>query len=503
MEVNSRSSSTNRTNDRLQARLAKAMAAKNATAAPGDNLTVASPRSSTDIGSRSSMERPSMERPSVDKDGRLTAKDLAEPAPSVTSQPGAAVPMTPPSSTKEDELSKDKPAEVSSLTPAATDGSTVDESTRATETAATPDLEQQYTQKPQAASQQTENPVTEASDASKVFLQEEIQEYLERIDSLQSKLQYLSRTAAESAKKTAAAAQPGSQERKLAEKDEKIALLMEEGQKLSNTEQKFRTSIRKLRQQMADQEKQVEEQKKAKDRAVAEVEALKGRLNGSDEKEKRQEEARKATAALQRDIDNLRKEMAAKDEAMRRFELDLKAKAEKTEVANAEAHAQALTAERQKQKELEDVISAMKAENESLIDKARLDGLEWSEKLERAMERNRSLEEESKHEIRSLEAKLEAVRAAAEEVSSGSGGEAQIKLVRQIETLQSQYSTASDNWQGIEASLLAKVAGLEKERDEAQRRESEMRKKARDAVSVQPRSHDITRARCYSLVHGF
>jgi molecular chaperone GrpE (heat shock protein) len=58
--------------------------------------------------------------------------------------------------------------------------------------------------------------------------------------------------------------------------------------------------------------------------------------------------------------------------------------------------------------------------------------------------------------------------------------------MRQIETLQSQYATASDNWQGIEASLLAKAANLEKERDEAQRRESEMRKKARDAVSTDP-----------------
>jgi hypothetical protein len=75
------------------------------------------------------------------------------------------------------------------------------------------------------------------------------------------------------------------------------------------------------------------------------------------------------------------------------------------------------------------------------------------------------------------------MRSVAEEASSGSGGEGQIKLIRQIETLQSQYATASGNWQGIEASLLAKVANLEKERDDAQRRESEMRKKARDAVS--------------------
>jgi len=84
------------------------------------------------------------------------------------------------------------------------------------------------------------------------------------------------------------------------------------------------------------------------------------------------------------------------------------------------------------------------------------------------------------------------MRTAAEEASSGSGGEAQVKMFRQIETLQSQYATARENWQGIESSLLAKAATLEKERDEAQRRESEMRKKARDAVRAANAQHART-----------
>jgi TATA element modulatory factor len=88
-----------------------------------------------------------------------------------------------------------------------------------------------------------------------------------------------------------------------------------------------------------------------------------------------------------------------------------------------------------------------------------------------------------KGEIHVLESKLEAVRARAEEASSGAVGDAQAKLLRQIETLQTQYSVASENWQGIEASLMARSANLEKERDEALRRESDMRKKARETVS--------------------
>jgi hypothetical protein len=107
--------------------------------------------------------------------------------------------------------------------------------------------------------------------------------------------------------------------------------------------------------------------------------------------------------------------------------------------------------------------------------------VEWQEKLDRAVERGRNVEEELKLELRAAEGKLEAMRVAAEEASAGSGGD--IKLIRHIETLQSQYASASENWQGIETSLLTKAANLEKERDEAQRRESEMRKKARDSVS--------------------
>jgi TATA element modulatory factor len=53
-----------------------------------------------------------------------------------------------------------------------------------------------------------------------------------------------------------------------------------------------------------------------------------------------------------------------------------------------------------------------------------------------------------------------------------------------VETLQTQYAIANENWQGIEASLVTRVASLEKERDDALRRESDMRKKAREAVST-------------------
>lgn len=327
--------------------------------------------------------------------------------------------------------------------------------------------------------------------------QEEVQEYVERIDSLESKLQYLSRTAADSSRQAANQSTPGSTERKLAEKDEKIALLMEEGQKLASGEQKYRTIIKKLRQQFADSEKQNTELKKSRDKAAADAESLRTRLNSSEEKEKRQEETRKATAVLQKEIDALKKEKSTRDEAVRKLERDLRTKTE--EASRVPTLSKNLASEREKLKKEEEGHAAVKAERDSLAEKSKQESVEWSEKLDRAVERGRTAEEELRVEMKAMETKLEVMRTQAEEATSGSGGEAQVKLLRQIETLQSQYASASSNWQSMEASLLAKLSNLEKERDEAQKRESEMRKKARDSVCFNHMVVKDTHANLYRL----
>lgn len=89
-----------------------------------------------------------------------------------------------------------------------------------------------------------------------------------------------------------------------------------------------------------------------------------------------------------------------------------------------------------------------------------------------------------------LESKLELLRSRSEEVSSSATGDSQAKLLRQIETLQTQYALASENWQGIEGTLTSRVAALEKDRDETAKRESDVRRKAREANSKARRLED-------------
>ncbi|KAM0259537.1 hypothetical protein ACHAQJ_003263 [Trichoderma viride] len=498
--ANSRASSTSRANDRLQARLAKALANKNALA-PGENRANASPRSSFDAASRSSMERPSIDKDKSDdgsKDYKSESPMEQQPASETETSQTATDPSTSTSTT-----TTIIPITITDNDAAAVEASPelavekAEDTLSGAEVQQTPEeapskeeelvKEETSIDTPDAATTVVENGAAAAESAreleeAKLRHREEVQEYVERIDSLESKLQYLSKNAADSAKKAASSAPSGSPEKKMAEKDERIALLMEEGQKLAGAEQKYRAAIKTLRLQVGERDKQLDEARKAKDKMALDAQALRDRLDGDEEKEKRQQEAIKATAGLRKEIDALKRDNANKDAAIRRLEQEVKSKEEHGEVAKVDAVNKAVSAERVKQKELEEANDAVRADLEALGEKARLDAIEWGEKLERAIQRGSTVEAELRLELRSMEGKLEGVRVTAEEAASGTGGEAQVKLFRQIETLQSQYASARQNWQGIEASLMSKTTSLERERDEAQRRESEMRKKARDAA---------------------
>lgn len=466
----------------------------------GTGSIAASPRSSIDtLPSRNSVDRQSLDSRGDDKkqtdvvaaevvaapdsgtktdDTRVIQDDKPDDK-AVEAPPPKGEDLNGPTSKPEPE-----PKPAPEATPASTPSLQPNPSTARDETANTKPIESTESTPPARLGNGDTSNLAKELEELKARQQEEIQEYVERIDSLQSKLQYLSKGAADSARKTAQGAPSGSADRKLAEKDEKIALLMQEGQKLSGTEHKLRMSLKKLRQQLGDQEKQAEALRAEKAAALAEAETLRVRLDSDEVDGRHHEESNKALAALQKEVDALRKEGVAKDEALSKLEQSLKAKAESDAAASVEAQNKMLAAEQAKQKQLEETISELKAANESLENKSRLEGLEWAEKLQRAQERSRIIEADSKTELLTLENKLEAMRSAAEEaVSGGAGGDGPVNLIRQMETLQSQYATASSNWQGIEASLLAKVSSLEKERDDAQSRESEIRKKAREAVS--------------------
>ena len=318
--------------------------------------------------------------------------------------------------------------------------------------------------------------------------QEELHSHVERVDALQAKLQYLAREASESARTAASSAPAGSLEKKVAEKDQQVAQLMEEGQKLAGNEQKHRGIIKKLRAQLTANEKDLNEQKIWRQKTEIELSHLRARSQDLDDLEKASRDSRRLTDQLQRDLEKLRADLSARDATISKLKRQLQEESDRTKSMAAKANDQVLEMSQRRISELEETLATLKVEKDLVADRAKSQAAELQGKLERASERARAVEMDLKGEIQALESKLEAFRVRAEETSSGALGDAQAKLLRQIETLQTQYAVASENWQGIEASLVARAANLERERDEALRRESEMRKKAREAVRDSPRS---------------
>lgn len=314
--------------------------------------------------------------------------------------------------------------------------------------------------------------------------QDELHRYIEQVDALQSKLQYLSKEASEAARKAVAEAEPGSAERKLAEKDGKIAALMEEGRSMAANEQKLRTVIKKLRAQVTENEKTIAELKASQEKLQTELSNVRARTSRLEELEKDQVESQKLLSRARADLESLLSDLDIRDATVKSLKAELqKAHDENASAASKQAK-DALEAEQKKTKDLEETIASLQVEKNLATERAKKNMAETNEKADQAAERARLAELELKAELQAMEAKLEAMRALAEENSSGAVGDSQAKLLRQMETLQTQHAIASENWQGIEATLLARVANLEKERDEALKRESEMRKKARETVSV-------------------
>ncbi|KAL4812372.1 TATA element modulatory factor 1 TATA binding-domain-containing protein [Aspergillus spinulosporus] len=478
----SRSSSNARKNDRLQERLARAIAKNSAMNTPDSSSAVVSPISSPvpSNGARSSMDIES---------------SLGSPPREIISLPGtgSGSPAAAPSRTSHDSSSSPRvSSEAAVPTPSEKDTSASAPTSEAgggeTDPSSTP-----KEPAPIDSGSLAERGITPANEeensdglqqpdktAVESELQEEIHGYIERIDALQSKLKYLAQEAAESARKAAATAEPGSVERQLREKDERIALLLKEGQKLSKTEMDHRTLIKKLRQQLAENSKLQAEAKKKNDRLEKDLANAEARVKRAEAAEKRATGSLSAQTKAARDLETVTAERNALSQTVQEMKGQLARAVSRADAAETKANSDALEREKQRANQLEEELSSARIEREISEEKLKREIADLKETIEQEKERARVLEVELKGEQSVLESKMESLRSRAEEASSGVAGDAQVKLLRQIETLQTQYAAASENWQALEGSLLSRLANVEKERDEVARREAEARRKIRE-----------------------
>lgn len=508
IDISRSASNSNKTNDRLQERLARAIAAKN-NAQKADSLALSSPPSRTSSPAtvidspRGSLDvdfagKEEKAGPAIDSETviDINGKEAAGETPTIQLQPSALEIQKRPDNDRElNGLMARMESEVV--------GRLSTESTRSSVVRESIDSSQQLFTGPRPSLEIPSVDITGAGislkspeeydallkqlqsdyETSELQRQEETHGYIELIDALQAKLQYLAKESAESARKSSNAAAAGSMEKKLADKEEQVALLMEEGQKLSKKELNHLTTIKKLRAKIQEDSKDVAEARRKQEKAEKDAVFLTDRLNRSEGSEKLLSEKQRMINQLQKEIDSLKVVRDSKDSTISSLKAQLEQAIAQEKQAETKQTNEALQAERKRALDLEDDVANLKIEKNLVADRAQSQVKELREKIEKDAEHARITELEMKTEQQMLESKLEVMRARAEEVSSGATGDAQAKLLRQIETLQTQYAVASENFQGIEASLVARATTLERERDEATRREADIRKKAREIVS--------------------
>ncbi|KAJ5637492.1 hypothetical protein N7490_007371 [Penicillium lividum] len=480
----SRSSSNARRNDRLQERLARAMvksntANRNTQSSPSRSSPAATPRPSNDM--RRSMDIDSTLASSAEITDSLKSPSHTEEETNLE----ANVPRS----------SHDSGTSIRNSTEMNAGESLPRDSGDVVERPANLD---NATEKPTESQVTGESTIRPSVDSTRISVdlpvddepsdeqtaelerQEEIHGYIERIDALQSKLKYLAKEAAESAKYAAASASPGSVKKQLLEKDEKIAMLLEEGQKLSKSEMDHRTVIKKLRQQLVDSTKDQTDMKKRNDKLERDFANSEARAKRAEAAEKRAIESLSSQTKSTKDFDAVLNERNALSQTVTEMKAQLSRALARAEASEAKANSDALDHEKRKANELEEELANAKIDRDISEEKRKKEISELKEKLDQEKERARMLEAELKGEQSVLESKMESLRTRAEEASSGATGETQAKLLRQIETLQTQYSVASENWHSLEGSLLSRLANVEKERDDLARKEGDLRKKIRE-----------------------
>ncbi|KAI9685972.1 MAG: hypothetical protein M1822_003955 [Bathelium mastoideum] len=316
---------------------------------------------------------------------------------------------------------------------------------------------------------------------------EELNAHLERIDALQSKLTYLARSTATTAQNAVQSASSGSPEQKIAERDEKIAQLLEEGTKLSATEIKHLGIIKKLRSRVSEEDKAKENLAKRLSKAESAFQEATERASRTEVELKVMGERMKRVSKLEGEVEALRAERDGHGTTMLELQSQLEESRQQAEEAEKKVQSGAVEAKKRAADDLAEQLENARIEKKLLEERLRTEIRQAEESAKRKEEQAKISDMELKAEIANLESKIELLRTRTEEASSDPAGESQAKLLRQIETLQTQYALASENWQGIESTLTARLAALEKERDDAAKRESDVRRKARD-IGVKSRT---------------
>lgn len=252
--------------------------------------------------------------------------------------------------------------------------------------------------KPVEYYEQTIEQMRADNEAAELRRQEETHDYLERIDTLQSKLQYLTKEAAGIAKSALSEANTGTAEHKLAAKDEKIVLLIEEGQKLSQNELKHMSIIKKLRAKSTEDETKLVETRRTAEKHEKAAREAQERAKRAEAAERRAAEKSKALPKAEKELENVRADREAKAILIQDLQRQLVEATSFAREAESKANADALELQQQLTADLRDELANLRIEKELSDRQHRTELRDLQDRFDRERERARIVDIERQGE---------------------------------------------------------------------------------------------------------
>lgn len=268
----------------------------------------------------------------------------------------------------------------------------------------------------------------------------------------------------------------------LREKDEQIAGLMEEGEKLSKQELQFNNTIKKLRAKEKQNEQLIMAQKQQIEDVENEIKRLKEIIKKKEENEKKYQESLSQLNSISeqqaKELASIKPEKIDLQERVRSLQSNLDSTyKELTElrktnaIAESAAEEAALYAKQNTRDELKRELEEQRLQLEKDKDALLMQVNELRMTLGRNEQQVTWREEQLRQEISDLHQRLQDSESRNQELSDTISN-ATRPLLRQIEHLQSAHSAQVNNWEKVESSLTQRIvdcqnqmnAAIEKER---------------------------------------
>lgn len=224
-------------------------------------------------------------------------------------------------------------------------------------------------------------------------------DYLEKIDALHSKVAYLSSQLYTKATDTATAEDTSTSEKKMAEQQATIAQLTQEGEKLSHDQLKYSRAIKGLRSRIMEQEKSTAELRKKMEQQESLVKDFQEELKSTQAREK---VANERVATLTKVEKNLASVASERDTALNRVQAVMQELREADQSAgNAMKNAESdrLNEQIRLVSELNDELSNARIEKKLVEDRAKSEIRNIKEAHQRALDKTRLSESELRTEV--------------------------------------------------------------------------------------------------------